>query len=206
MLGELLSQLADTVLGEYLRHLTLEPFENEEMFYITISPMFEAVLRNTKNLHSLTWNTHRAVHPNLIKLLQELHPSAKLHVILRHRKLTSLSSTLLSSPQLHSLDVAMYCIRSIMTRCHSELAFIQSCLGNSLKVLRLSVIQPSTYEDCAKIIDWDSVQEGVMNFDWQIDDQIPALEELTLQYESYDLDPAHCNMWAQTTSCTNSRD
>jgi hypothetical protein len=140
------------------------------------------------------------VHPRVLDLLQETHPSAKLHIVLRDRKLTSLSNTLLSSPQLHSLDISIYCVRSTMVYGHSELAFIKNCLGPSLKVLRLSMIHPSTYEDRARIVDWDSVQEGPMNFDWQLDSHVPALEELTLQYESYDLDPAHCNMWAQITS------
>ncbi|KAF2827321.1 hypothetical protein CC86DRAFT_291154 [Ophiobolus disseminans] len=197
---ELISRIE--LLGKHVRHLTIGPFADEEWFYFTLTPLLEDVLKSLETLQSLTWNSERAIRPDILRTFHERHPSAKLQLMLKDRSLTPLSSTLLSSPQLHSLDISIYCVRGSATCGHSEAEFIkQSIAKSSLKVLSLAVKSLASPIQRRMFLQWDYVRYGFFNFNLQEGDRFPALEELRLGYDMNNvLTAENCEMWAKATS------
>jgi hypothetical protein len=193
--------------AEYVRHLRIGPCADEEWFYFELSPLLEAILRSIKHLQSLIWNTHRIVRPAVLNLLHELQPSTKLNLILGERHMTPLSRALLSSPQLHTLDIPIYTTFSDDGRRYTELSFVKECIGtsHSLRVLRLRTkkIQKIGYgphHARDQFLEWPTVAQGPLNFNFREGDRFPALQELKLDHDEYYLPPKHCSMWAKVTS------
>jgi hypothetical protein len=189
--------------GEYVRHLKIGPFEDEDRFERETSPFLEDILRGTHNLRDLTWNMNCAPLPDMLDLFHESHPSARLHLILRNRKST-LSRSLLSSPQLYTLDTEIYpptpeeAGHSI-----SELSLIRNNLAPSLRVLRLSSRGPNVYAKRAEFRNWDDwerIRHSIRMFplDFQPGDQFPALLELSLENEFF-LTEESCKLWVRAT-------
>lgn len=131
------------------------------------------------NLQALTWNMNSAPLPAMLDLFHEFHPSAHLHLILRNRKFKPLSRTLLSSPQLYTLDTEIYrTMPEDTSHSLSELSFIKNNLAPSLRVLRLSSRGVHAYPQRAQFEDWESVKYSMFNLDFQPGDRFPALLEL----------------------------
>jgi hypothetical protein len=192
--------------AEYVRHLKIGPCADEEWFYFELSPLLEAILRSIKHLQSLTWNTHRAVRPAVLALLHTLHPSAKLNLILGDRHLTPLSRALLSSPQLHTLEIPIYTTFSDDGRRYTELSFVKDCIRTAvrLRILRLRTNEiRRTYSSRHardQFVEWPTVAQGPLDFNFRVGDRFPALQELKLDHDEYSLPPEHCSMWAKVTS------
>jgi hypothetical protein len=169
------------VIGEYARHLTVGPFGDEEWFYFGLSPALGGTIKGVKNLQSLTWNTHRAIEPNALQLFHKMHPSARLDAVYHSRWFTPINRALLSSPQLHTLDICIYYDPSTISG-YSELQILKKCLtqGKSIKVLRLTTesaelnttrIRQNTHDPRHGFKSWEGVTQGPFNFHWQKGDQ-----------------------------------
>ena len=187
-------------MGEHVQHLRVGQFADEEWYYFCFSPLLEGVLKSIKHLRSLTWSTHHAVRPEAIALLHKAHPSAKLHISYHHRHLTPLSRTLLSSPQLHTLDIAL--LRAYPEHHnpeYNELQFIKECVGPSLRIVRFKSCSLYDYQT-RHFAQWESVKSGPMQFDWQEGDRWGPLEELFLQDDLFELTLENCDLWARVTS------
>jgi hypothetical protein len=189
--------------GEYVRHLKIGPFMDEDRFECEISPFLEDILRGTDNLQALTWNMNCAPLPEMLDLFHKLHPSAHLHLILRNRTFP-LSRSLLSSPQLYTLDTEIYPPMPEDTGdSPSELLLINGSLPPSLQVLRLSSRSPNVYAKRAEFRnqnDWESVRNSIHMFslNFQSSNRFPALEELSLRNEFF-LSEETCTHWARAT-------
>lgn len=184
----------DGATGEYVRHLKIGPFKDEDKFELEISPVLEDIIRSVKNLQDLTWSVNCAPPPAMLDLFHELYPLAHLHFILRNRTFRPLSRSLLSSPQLYTLDTKIYStIPEHTGHSLSELSLIKNILPDSLQVLRISTLDVDGVLQRAQFEDWESVTYNVFNFDFQLGDRFPALLELALTAEN-------CNLWARATS------
>lgn len=197
----------------YVRNLRIGPLADEQWFYFEILPSLQGMIRNFTNLQCLTWLTHHGTGAGYgyysagrdsLTLFHRTHPSARLDVVYRNRQYTPIDCALLSSPQLHALDVSVYYNNGTASG-SNELETLKKCLikGNSVKVLRLGfegVWLPHKYNENdprVRFQDWESVTFGRLNFSWQKGDRFPALEELKIQYCRYEFTPDNCNMWAQ---------
>ena len=186
---------------EYVKHLKIGPFKDGERLELEVSPVLEDILRSIDNLQTLAWNMNCAPLPAMLDLLQELHPSARLHLKLRNRKFKPLSSTLLSSPQLYTLDTEVYRTVPEDTGVSlSELSFIKDRLAPTLRVLRLSSRGVHTCSQRAQFGDWESIKHRLFNLDFQPGDRFPALLELALEHDEFFLTEENCNLWARATS------
>jgi hypothetical protein len=186
---------------EYVRLLSIGPFKDENIFETEISQVLEDILRCINNLHALTWNMKCAPPPAMLDLFHELYPSAHLHLILRNRKFEPLSRSLLSSPQLFTLDTEIYrTVPDDTGHSLSELSFIKNNLPPSLRVLRLHSRGVHAYPQRAQFENWETVKHSRFNFDFQPGDRLPALLELALEHDELFLTPENCNLWARATS------
>lgn len=86
-LVERLKDSNDTIRGQ-VKHLRVGPFEyeDEDNFDPKLSSLLGDVLRNIKTLQTLTWNMSSMPLPAILKLFNEKHPAARLHVVLRSRR------------------------------------------------------------------------------------------------------------------------
>ncbi|KAF2468291.1 uncharacterized protein BDR25DRAFT_316403 [Lindgomyces ingoldianus] len=193
--------------------LRVGPIGDEQWFYFEIHPALQDMIGNCTNIQSFTWLTHHGTGAGYghysagrdpLTLFHKTQPSARLDVVYRDRQYTPIDRALLSSPQLHTLDINAY-YDSSDSFGRSELQILKKCLveGNSVKVLRLGfdgVWLPRKYSEHdprVRFQDWEGVTTGKLNFHWQRGDRFPALEELKIQYPHYQFTPDHCNMWAR---------
>jgi len=185
--------------GEYVRHLKIGPFKDEDKFKLEILPLLETILRSVSNLQDLTWRVNCELPPALLNLFYELYPSAHLHWILKNRRFHPLDHSLLSSPQLYTLDAEIYATMPEQTgHSLSELEYIKNTVPNGLQVLRLSTIDVDGLVQRAQFENWEYVKYG--HFDFKPGDQFPALSELALRQGDFALTEQNCNLWARTTS------
>ncbi|KAF7446911.1 hypothetical protein A1F99_083580 [Pyrenophora tritici-repentis] len=200
---KILEKLKDSngVTGEYIRHLKIGPFKDEDRFEIEISPMLVGILKNAHSLQDLTWSMNCAPLPVMLDSFHEWHPSAHLHMILRNRKFNPLSRDILSSPQLYTLDTEVYRIMPDDTeRSLSELSLIKNSIAPSLQVLRLSSRGVHAYPQRAQFEGWEIIKHSTFNFDFQPGDRFPALLELALEDDEFILSEENCDLWARATS------
>ncbi|KAI4651695.1 uncharacterized protein J4E79_009176 [Alternaria viburni] len=187
--------------GEYVRHLKIGPFKDEDKFKLEILPLLETVLGSVSNLQDLTWRVNCELPPALLNLFYELHPSAHLHWILKNRRFHPLDHGLLSSPQLYTLDAEIYATVPEQTgHSLSELAYIKNTVPASLQVLRLTTIDVDGSVRRAQIEKWEYVKYGMFHFDFQPGDRFPALWELALRQGDFALTEQNCNLWARATT------
>jgi hypothetical protein len=187
--------------AEHVRHLTVGNFVDEGLFYFELTPCLDKILTSTKNLQSLTWTGSRSIHPATLDLFHKLHPSTRLHLQLRPRTLTPLIPALLSSAQVHSLEITLYHSIEGETH-HNEVDFIKKHIINSnLRVLHLdSERVPRSH--IPRFRAWESVSQAPLNFAFQPEDRFPPLEELRFTSGNYAFSEEHCNMWAQAMDWT----
>jgi hypothetical protein len=142
----------------------------------------------------------------VLKLLHELHPSAKLNLVLENRYMTPLSGTLLSSPQLHTLNIPVYITFSDDYCRYNELHFVKDCISANLTFTTLRFGATEVFKFCVdstdrdRFLEWPTANEGPLNFDFRENDRFPLLQELSLEFDNYTLTREHCAMWAQVTS------
>lgn len=134
----------------------------------------------------------------LFSLLSD-HPSISLTYINNKRgsytlnKAPPMDKTLLTSPNLHHLS---YTVLASYTaaECASEIAKFKTCLlsARNLKILRLQVAKNERSSDNSS-----DFQKGPLNMPFQLGDQFPTLEELTLDrcLQNYFPTAKHCRMW-----------
>jgi hypothetical protein len=205
----ILTRLQDPqdIVVEHIRHLCIGPFTDFDYYNTTIAPTVERVLARLTQLQSLSWNLHLPIPLSALQNINELHPLAQLHVKNRARRFPiPLPQSLLSYPQLHTLDVSVYYVGRISGPTYSELQILKNCLiyGGSVKILRLTTTSSlqgvpagfNTDDDPGHSLhNWEGVEEGPVNFHWQDHDCFPPLEELKLGYNQYDLSLEQCQMW-----------
>lgn len=146
----------------------------------------------------LSWNTTIPIPPGCLDTFHRLHPTTQLHVESRKRDGRSLDRHLLSSPQLHSLDIDIYCKRPYRNNGtgKAELQFLKQYLmeGQSIKILCLG------FETITAQLRDDDVRntwpDGPINFHWAEGDHFPALKELTLRgMVQYEWTVEQCEAW-----------
>jgi hypothetical protein len=146
------------------------------------------------SLTSLSWQGSTPVRQDILDLFHKHCPKARLDVVNRDRNGYELDELLLSSPQLHRLEMAIYFKRSSPPDGpgQTELQTLKQYLmrGNSVKVLHLRFIP--------KHGGLDDEVEGTLNFHWSAGDQFPALEEFTWRgLVAYDFSLAQCRAWTR---------
>ena len=112
---------------------------------------------------------------------------------------TPLSRTLLSSSQLHTLEIPILYDSIDEDHAYSELQFFKNCVGTNLRILRLD-FKLYFSGDEKKFQQWDTVQRGPYRFEWKEGDRFPALEEFTFDSRKFALTDESCDMWARCTS------
>ena len=100
--------------------------------------------RNIRALETLTWSTWLPITSPILNCLHEAHPSARLVAITLERNDLPLDELLLSSPQLHTLDVklsALYDKNFRKQMVKSEAQRLKSLLiqGSSLKISQTAI-------------------------------------------------------------------
>jgi len=203
------------VIIEHVRHLRVGPIADEEWFYLLVIPSLVDILKSVKNLHSLIWEAHLSPGPNVLAFFQETHPDAQLQVICRHRRLIPMDRDLLSSSQLHTLNVTVYGNSNFTVYSnsgdaasgHHEFGILKDCLirGNSIKVLHIAMdstpqLDPFSSRGLCRFKSWNGVVHGLNNFDWQKGDRFPALEELKFDYindRHFHFSLGNCFMWVR---------
>jgi hypothetical protein len=144
-----------------------------------------------------SWNLRFAIPKGVLAALHDKQPTTRLHVTNLSRKQSGayipLDTSLLSSPQLHSLTYIVYAKR-VQTpygelEYRSEFATLSKCLlhAKKLKCLRLSIDEHASNQDC-----WSA---GPMSLTFGDGPPFPALEELALPHRKYHLTASHCRQW-----------
>lgn len=144
-----------------------------------------------------SWNVRFAIPKSVLATLHTKWPSTRLHVTNLSRKQSGvyipLDTTLLSSPQLHSLAYTIYGAIVVTVygvyEFRSEFEALRECLlqAKSLRYLRLSVDDRASNQDSWSV--------GPRNLGFQDGHVFPALKELALPYTQYSLPALHCKQW-----------
>ena len=143
--------------------------------------------RNIRALETLTWSTWLPITSQILNCLHEAHPSARLVAIALDRNDLPLDELLLSSPQLHTLDIKLSVLydknfRKPMGK--SEAQHLKSLLiqGSSLKVLKLQFekIKHGSKAARNRLQCYGPSELDPVSFRFQEEEMMPTLEELTL--------------------------
>lgn len=140
-----------------------------------------------------------AVPEEVLSTLSAKHPGARLHIINRERNLGSGSyippdTKALSSPQLFSLDYSAYGepkkFNDGESVFFSELSTIKTALIQAKNLKRL------TFEVKESVaLKQDFWTKGARNLGFEDGDRFPALEDLRLKDNLYELTKEHCQRW-----------
>ncbi|KAF1936494.1 hypothetical protein EJ02DRAFT_83208 [Clathrospora elynae] len=175
------------------------------------------VLRNVKDLSSFGWNTGYQIPSAVLDCLQRGHPSAQLRLTDHNRQGIPLDEALLSSPQLHTLDITVGCIFYCKFQYPAgicELPHLKRLLirGGNLKILRIRFVrlEHGSVAARARFQGYGAADVGPLNFRFEETDKFPALEELVLQQSEnsrieYDLGAKHCEDWKRFMNWSNMR-
>jgi hypothetical protein len=137
-------------------------------------------------LITVSWNIKSPIEQDVLQVLLETTPHVRLYVEQRQRNHAILDQTLLSSPQLHSLDTTVYYFPNHPTtvmHAHSELQILKRCLvqGNNIKKLRIAFQNAGSQ----KVLDEAGAkrnlalwEHGPLNFHWKDGAQFPGLQVL----------------------------
>lgn len=204
---EIVKRLADEndAMADYVRSLRIGPFRNWWTFDADQSSLLEAIMQNINNLQVLTWNTHRRVPSNLLKIFHEKHPSARLNIGYYDRMDMPLDYNLLASPQLHSLSTILYVENYLGDIKSGELQVLKKALiqGSNLKSLTLFCNSPLSQRKLSNSHaphNTSSHSQATTNepihFNWQENDSFPGLEKLTM-CRAYEFTSNNCQMWAK---------
>lgn len=154
-------------------------------------------LQNIKRLKSFTWCTWLPVPPKVLDYLQKVHPSAHLIVLAHERNDLPLDVPLISSPQLHTLDVRLGVIYTKIApklphmngyrrhRGKSELNYLKTLIikGGNLKTLRIEFekIKHGSKAAHNRLKDLGPEVYDPITFKFEKNETLPALEELTVR-------------------------
>jgi hypothetical protein len=194
----------DGRLAKAVRHLVI-PFYPDQSFVPT--KIILRIMKSTKSLASFSWNADYAIPSSILEALHHDHASALLKVTNHNRKGLPLDEALLSSPQLHTLDITIGCISRGTTNPQEgncELPRLKTLImrGGNLKVLRVRLSKVEYFSNAARIqFSSPSVAAvGPFHFRFQQTDTFPTLEELAISRAddlapAYDLSAKHCSDW-----------
>lgn len=154
-------------------------------------------LRNIKGLKSFTWCTWLPIPVGVLDCLQKVHPSAHLMVLAHERNDLPLDVPLISSPQLHTLDVRLSVMYTKTVpkfpyangyrgyRGKSELNYLKTLIikGGNLKTLCLKFEEIKHGSKAAnnRLKDFGPAVYDPITFKFKKNEMLPALEELTLR-------------------------
>ena len=145
-------------------------------------------LRNVQVLKSLTWRTWLPVTAEILDSLRKTHPSARVSVIAHERNNLPLDEALLSSTQLHTLDIklsALYDKNFRKPMGKSELKNLKTLVmqGGSLRVLRLRFekIKHGSRAARNRFQGYGPSECEPVAFKFEDGEMLPALEELVLR-------------------------
>jgi hypothetical protein len=153
--------------------------------------------------HLTRWNAHSAIPVPVLNALHTKWPNALIHVKNTTRNqhghpYTNLDTRLLSSPQLHSLELTLNGKFNGSLTPRSEYQTFRNCLlqAKNLKRLRL---------DACSTDDQKTWIESPQHLCLRNDDQFPTLYELGLKYDTYKLTEPHCRLWLKAMDWTRLR-
>ena len=143
--------------------------------------------RNIRVLKTLTWSTWLPITSTILNCLHEAHPTARLVAVALERNDLALDELLLSSPQLHTLNIklsALYDKNFKKPMGKSEAQHLKSLLmqGSSLKVLKLQFekIKHGSKAARNRLQCYGPSELDPVSFRFQDEEMMPTLEELTL--------------------------
>jgi len=195
----------DGRLAKTVRHLVIPSYPDHS--YISPATILH-IIECTQNLASFSWNANYAIPLRVLEALHGDHPSAQLKVTNHNRKDFALDEALLSSPQLHTLDITVRCFHRGATRRqdeNSDLSKLKTLLmrGRNLKVLRLRLSKQQHFTMAARSQgnSYTAMAVGGSHFRFQETDTFPTLEEVVISRAddlapAYELSPKHCSDWA----------
>jgi len=125
------------------------------------------------------WKTHLRM-PTSIHDSVHSSPSLRLHVVNTNRQNVAMDTALLTSPQLHSLEYAVYGSRFALST-PSEFRLFKNCLleATNLRTLKLDMSSP---DSTAAAPDWEP---GELNLQFRDGDRFPPLESLMFSDNCY---------------------
>ncbi|KAF1829065.1 hypothetical protein BDW02DRAFT_583985 [Decorospora gaudefroyi] len=207
-------------LAKHVRDLVVAPSQEPSRSF---SQTIVRILKNLQHLASFSWNAEYHIPAVVLDSLHHAHPSAQLKVTNHNRQCLPLDQTLLSSPQLQTLDMTVGCIhygRPQDAAGICELPHLKELLveGGNLKALRLHLIKVQHGSAAARtrFAGYGASDVGPLNFRFEEGDAFPALEEmvlrqkesLRLEYGSesgFGLGAAHCEDWKRCMDWSNMR-
>jgi hypothetical protein len=155
-----------------------------------------------------------SIREDVLRVLHETAPSTRLCVTQLQRKYAELDQTMLSSPQLHSLNTIVYCFPNHPTtvlHAYNGLQILKRCLmrGASIQRLRIACENASTQ----KIVDEAGAkrnlalwEDGPHNFHWQDGEQFLGQQVLAWRGNvAYNFSNTQCHSWARCTDWSRLR-
>jgi hypothetical protein len=192
-------------LANLVRHLVVP--SNVDKTFVSAKTILR-IMKSAKNLTSFSWNANHSIPSSVLAALHRDHPSVRLMVTSCNRQGHPLDEALLSSPQLHTLDLTVSCTHRGIYHLEEgicELTYLKALLvrGGNLKVLRLRLIRLEPQSEGAKAQFKETMAwaAGPFNFRFEETDEFPTLEELVIlqggSYEpAYELSAKHCSDWS----------
>jgi hypothetical protein len=150
------------------------------------------------------WNTHFAIPVPVLTALHTKWHTARIHVKNTSRNqpnqpYTTLDTRLLSSPQLHSLDLTVLGNFNGSLTPRSEFQTLRNCLLQATNLKRLHLDANSANEDQKTWI------ESPQHLCFRPGDTFPPLHELSLKYDTYKLTEPHCLQWMRAMDFSHLR-
>ncbi|OAL52795.1 hypothetical protein IQ07DRAFT_584820 [Pyrenochaeta sp. DS3sAY3a] len=181
----------DDSIKSQVRHLTVQNMKLQEDFNQDLI----AALNNIRTLETFCWSNSSFVPKGILEIIYKKHPCAKLVNINDERGSNPLDETILSSPQLHTLNIGVNYVfdRNLRAtgppnrRTHSgfcEITELKIYLmrGGNLKVLRLSIIELEADNAAAEAMRkrCSESESGDTKFRFSRNRIFPASEDLAL--------------------------
>ncbi|PSN74151.1 hypothetical protein BS50DRAFT_615105 [Corynespora cassiicola Philippines] len=183
-------------LCSHIRDLKIGPLLSKQEF-TDVTRVLQKTLQHFTNIQSLTWHNEFHIPEELLNEFHAKFPLARINVNQSDRIDSPIDQALLSSPQLHSLEIKLLYTKNGPVTTSGELPILKQCLikGQSLKMLDCTAntirAQRKSFREQVKD------ERLPLSFDWKAEDCFPALEELRIAARDFDLSAEQCDIWAK---------
>ncbi|KAF2186943.1 hypothetical protein K469DRAFT_120042 [Zopfia rhizophila CBS 207.26] len=175
-------------LSRHVRDFTVASFEGNDASSCLNSSLFVKLMDGFQGLDSFSWNVDTPIPRDILDAFQIRWPHTHLCV-----RTARFDKVLFSFPQLYQLDISVPCKERHSVNTLSLFRKLKEILvqSSSLRVLSLNIHR----DPYIHRLGLAEVDRGSLNLPLDPGDQLPPLEELTIEARDYDMNTEYCGRW-----------
>lgn len=190
-LAERLTDASDKI-GHYVRNLNVVDFKGDTESYCLNRTLITRCLEHVQRLDSFRWESDPPIPDKALQVLRQRFPRAQLCA-----KVRTIDRTLLSSPQLHRLDISIPCLSFHGDYIISLFGALKHALLHLASLRQLSV---DTHFDANVERSHGNALDRAQ-IPLQAGEKLPGIVALELRSKNYAFDLEHCKQLRASIDC-----